>query len=78
MEINRSHSYRTSERSSHNYYPILQQNVGCDFHAIRAENCDHIAQMNINIRLVGRAVVFYLTGPYFSSGTGRVIIIVKL
>lgn len=66
------------ERTSHNYYPILQQNVGCNFHIIREENRDHVMQLDINIKADGMIVVFCLTGHCLSSVTGGVVKIVKL
>jgi len=69
-KINRSHSYRIQEKTSRNYYPILQQNVGCDFRMIREENRDHVTQMNINSKVDGTTVAFCLTGPCLTFVTG--------
>lgn len=72
LKINRSHYHRKQVRTSRNYYPVLQQSVGCNSHVVREEIPDHDTQMGMNIKAADTIVLFCLTGPCLRFGIRNV------
>ena len=63
LKINRSLCHRKQEKTSHDYYPVLQQSVGCNSHVIREEMSDRDMQSDMNIKSASMIVIVCLTGP---------------